>query len=529
MPDINPLIKLDYPDPDVIRVDDTYYMVSTTMHFMPGCEILRSYDLIHWEHASYVYEKLDSTPAQCLLNGENAYGKGMWAATIRYHKGTFYIVFVCNDTQKTYLFTSKTIDGPWNKSYIDGFYHDCSLLFDDDDRIYIAYGNRTIHLTELTSDLKGPKEGGVDRVIVEDSKETSLGYEGSHFYKINGKYYIFFIHSLVGKWFRAEACYVSDSIEGEFTGGDIFVNDMGYLGSGVAQGGIVDTPDGDWYGIFFQDRGAVGRIPVLVPMTWENDYPKMCDDSKEILNPKTVSTRPGYEYAPLFGSDDFKTKKDFWQFNHEPDLSLVKLNTEAGYWSVRTSSCVKSVVEARNTLTQRLAFPATHVEVTVDATLLNDGDYAGLVVLQGAYAFVGVTKDDGKYYVVMKERICADGEMMSYKYKEPEEIRVLIDEPVLKLSFNADFMNMKDEVRFGYSAGNADADDNIADTDVNADANSNTGTNIGPVHKMYFKLDHFTGNRAGLFMYSTKEAGGEARFSLFTYVIDDLGDFKTHV
>ena len=63
---INPVTRMDYPDPDVIRVGDIYYMVSTTMYFMPGCEILRSYDLIHWEHAAYVYDLLDSTPAQRL-------------------------------------------------------------------------------------------------------------------------------------------------------------------------------------------------------------------------------------------------------------------------------------------------------------------------------------------------------------------------------------------------------------------------------------------------------------------------------
>ena len=103
MNSINPIIAMDYPDPDVIRVDDTYYMVSTTMYFMPGCEILRSYDLVHWEHAAYVYDKLDSTPAQRMAGKENIYGQGMWAASLRYHNGTFYICFVANDTHKTYL------------------------------------------------------------------------------------------------------------------------------------------------------------------------------------------------------------------------------------------------------------------------------------------------------------------------------------------------------------------------------------------------------------------------------------------
>ncbi|MBR4832419.1 MAG: family 43 glycosylhydrolase, partial [Butyrivibrio sp.] len=100
MTSINPIIPMDYPDPDVIRVDDTYYMISTTMYFMPGGEILRSYDLLNWEHVSYVFDKLDSTSAQRLSGKENIYGQGMWAASIRYHKGMFYVCFVANDTHK---------------------------------------------------------------------------------------------------------------------------------------------------------------------------------------------------------------------------------------------------------------------------------------------------------------------------------------------------------------------------------------------------------------------------------------------
>ena len=87
---INPITRQDYPDPDVIRVNDTYYMVSTTMHFMPGGVILRSYDLVNWEIVTYLYDNLESTPEQRLEKG-NIYGKGMWAASIRYHKDTFYV------------------------------------------------------------------------------------------------------------------------------------------------------------------------------------------------------------------------------------------------------------------------------------------------------------------------------------------------------------------------------------------------------------------------------------------------------
>ena len=231
----NPITELDYPDPDVIRVDDTYYMVSTTMHFMPGCEILRSYDLIHWEHLSYVYERLDSTEEQRLVGEKNCYGKGMWAASLRYHKGMYYICFVANDTGKTYLYTADNIEGPWEKRIIEGFYHDCSLLFEDD-HVYIVSGNRNIRLQELKKDLSGPKEGGLDRILVSDSRNPGLGFEGSHFYKIDGMYYLFLIHSLPDRWMRTQACYVSDSLTGEFKGGDVLCDTMGYCGQGFARG-----------------------------------------------------------------------------------------------------------------------------------------------------------------------------------------------------------------------------------------------------------------------------------------------------
>ena len=253
----NPVIWSDYPDIDVICVEDTYYMVSTTMHFMPGAVILRSYDLCHWEILSYVFDTLDSTEGQTLSDGMGVYGKGMWAASLRYYKGVFYVCFVANDTGRTYLYQAENICGPWKKQYIEGFYHDCSLLFDDDGRVYIMYGNRQIYITELKPDLSAPLEGGLNRMVLEDTDNYKLGFEGTHLYKINGKYYAFFIHWAEGGR-RTEACYMAESLEGEFTGGDILDDAFNYKDCGVAQGGIVQAHNGKWYGMFFQDRGAVG-------------------------------------------------------------------------------------------------------------------------------------------------------------------------------------------------------------------------------------------------------------------------------
>ena len=519
MPDIapiNPITRTDYPDPDVIRVGDTYYMVSTTMYFMPGCEILRSYDLVHWEHASYVYDRLDSTPAQRMEGGKNIYGQGMWAASLRYHDGIFYICFVANDTHKTYLYRSENIAGPWKKSEIRGFYHDNSILFDDDGRIYIVYGNREIHLTELTPDLGGPKEGGIDRVIVRDDDDAPLGYEGSHFYKINGRYYLFLIH-IPRNSGRTQACFSADSLTAEFIGGEVLDDDRGYFHMGVAQGGIVDTPEGNWYAMLFQDSGAVGRIPILMPVTWENGTPVFGDQGHI---PETFSFsegRPEYTYAPLVGSDDFRMASDdpeksgsfgfrsFWQFNHEPELSLVKRDPAAGSVTITSGRLSRNLVQAPNTLTQRTVWPGCSAVVTVCGRNLREGDYAGLCLLESAYAFIALTRREDSLYFVTARRIIDIPSIWGIREdnEEAEETACRkLEGDTVTLGAAAEFMNMKDEGRFFFM-------------------NDGAQETFGPAVQLRFRLDHFTGVRFGLFMFSTKEAGGSAVFSDFVYTVND--------
>lgn len=534
----NPILKMDFPDPDVIFVDGVYYMISTTMHFLPGGQILRSYDLIHWEHAAYVFDHLDSTDAQRLTDDKYIYGKGMWAASLRYHKGTFYVVFVCNDTWKTYLYRAEKIGGPWRKNEIEGFYHDCSLLFDDDDRTYVVYGNRQIYLTELNEELTGPKEGGLNRLIVEDSKETPLGYEGSHLYKINGRYYLFFIHSLKERWRRVEACFSSDSLEGEFTGGDIFNDDMGFRDSGVAQGGIVCGVNGEWNAILFQDSGAVGRIPVVIPVTWENDRPVFGTDGKaphEITLPvseKCPAENGEYSYAPLIGSDDFRygfscgekgvscedksraTDVEFqrkfgtfglrsiWQFNHEPDLKLVFRDEKEGKLWITTDKLCADLNHARNTLTQRMIYPGCTSEVTIDASHLNDGDSAGLCVLQGDYCWVGLQKKEGKLFACM------------YSQKEERGVWDLSKEPAVLLEEREIFLE-EDEKESAFKVRICVDFSDEKDEAVCEIFEDGQWKKIGGAHKLRFRLDHFTGARFGLFVYSTKTTGGKAGFSNF--------------
>ena len=160
-----PIIKADYPNPDVVRVEDTYYMVCATMHFMPGGVMLRSFDLKNWEIAGYVYDTLENTPRERMEGEGSIYGKGMWAASLRYHNGLFHVLFGVPESG-CYLYTSEQAEGPWTRQSLEspyGYLHDPSLLFEEDGRVYIAFGRSDIRLTEWEPDFSGLREGGLDR------------------------------------------------------------------------------------------------------------------------------------------------------------------------------------------------------------------------------------------------------------------------------------------------------------------------------------------------------------------------------
>lgn len=510
---LNPIIYSDFPDPDIIRVGDTYYMASTTMHFMPGCDILRSYDLLNWELLSQVYDELDTEPSYRLDGDLSVYGKGMWAPTLRYNGGYFYLLFTSNDTQKTHLFRAAQADGEWERIDMEGFYYDSSLFFDDDGKAYIVHGPKTIRLTELKADLSGPEPNGLDRIIAVDEDEVYFGYEGLHMYKHEGRYYIFTCHMLsYGNCRKTQHCFVSDSLTGDFIGRCIIDDDQGYFNRGVAQGGMVDTPDGDWFCFMFQDRGALGRAPYLMPMTFDADgFPApLTDGCVPHIVEAAPSTRPEHTYEPLNGDDDFRylpdgegkiNLKKFWQFNHNPDNGLWSVTEREGALRIRSGKVCSSIMQARNTLTQRTTGPHSAAEITVDAALMNDGDYAGICAFQGCYAFAAITKNDGGYFLVMAGKPAEKPDIYGeFGYTDPpaEFERIPLSSPTVRLRMEADFSDSKDECEFFFEKDGA-------------------WNKIGITHKLYFKLDHFTGCRFALFMYSTGQCGGAADFADFRY------------
>ena len=209
----NPVVYADVPDMDVIRVGDDFYMMSTTMHLMPGAPVMRSKDLVNWEIISYVFDRLTDTSNYDLING-TVYGRGQWATSIRYHKGKFYVLFSPNDKPyRSYIYTATDPAGKWELLTRTQHFHDSSLFFDDDGRVYVFSG--TGSLKELNADLSDVKPDGVDMKIFErDETETGL-LEGSRVVKYDGKYYLLMISWPKGGN-RRQVCYRADKITGPY-------------------------------------------------------------------------------------------------------------------------------------------------------------------------------------------------------------------------------------------------------------------------------------------------------------------------
>src|SRR3954469_2268092 len=189
----NPVIFADVPDMAMIRVGNTYYMSSTTMHMSPGVPIMKSNDLVNWKLVSYAYDTLADIDELNLANGKSTYGRGSWASCIRYNRGTFYVSTFAQTTGKTYIYSTKNIEkGPWKTVSFKPSYHDHTIFFDDDGKVYLITGAGKLRIFELNDELSDIKPG-TERVLIENASAPSgtgggLPAEGSQLFKVNDKY-----------------------------------------------------------------------------------------------------------------------------------------------------------------------------------------------------------------------------------------------------------------------------------------------------------------------------------------------------
>lgn len=394
----NPLMWGDWPDPDVIRVGNVFYMISTSMHYVPGCPIAKSKDLVNWTMAGYAISRFDEDPRYDMKGG-TMYCRGSWANTIRYHNGKFYVGFCTPNWGKEKghfsMCVANNVKGPWKRTIFPQYMYDPGLFFDDDGKAYIVHGQGTIYITPLAPDALSV--AGKPVKIVEGEP-----VEGSHFYKINGKYYLFSPAAGIG----SQMCFLSDHIYGPYEK-KIVMHDTRITGYGIHQGGLVQLKNGDWWCIIMEDRGPIGRAPDLEPVTWVDGWPMIGrkDDKGEWIGVNTWKKPDVGKTYPIqvpATSDEFNkpTLGLQWQWNHNPDNSRWSLIEHPGYLRLH-GDYAPDLYHARNSLTQRVQGPASSAITEMELKGMKDGDIAGLAVFQKPYACIAVKQHGTTRYVVM--------------------------------------------------------------------------------------------------------------------------------
>ena len=510
----NPMLWADVPDPDVIRVGDTFYLVSTTMHLMPGAPVMASKDLKNWETVGYIFDKLTDSPKYDLLQG-TVYGRGQWATSLKYHNGKFYALLAPNEQGAmgdTYIFTADKAEGPWKILSRMRHFHDCSLFFDDDGRVYVIYG--TGELMELKPDLSDVIEGTHMHIFQREEDERGL-LEGSRVIKHDGKYYLLMIsHVYAPGKHRREVCYRADDIHGPYEKQVILESEFGGF-SYEAQGTIVDSPSGDWYGIIFQDRNGVGRVLTVMPCRWINGWPMLGDENGKVPD----EVRPFVSGEPETGivkSDDFAEPKLGlqWQWNHNPVDNAWSLTEQPGFLRLKTNRVVNTLYLAPNTLTQRMEGPQCSAYIVMDYSNMKDGDRAGFAAFNSDSGVLTIKRIGKKYYLEMSEQKVE----LSDRNKEVTNV----DEKMIKgialsqlypkakkiwLRIDADFRPVKgrnggaDCANFYYS--------------MDGEQWERIGTEN---YRLNFDWRRFfMGSKFGIFNYATKKSGGYVDVDEFCY------------
>jgi xylan 1,4-beta-xylosidase len=514
----NPLFYGEFEDPDVIRVGADYYLAGTTMHMMPAVEILHSKDLVNWELAGYCANRLDLGPAY-RLEGGNIYGNGIWAPCIRHHDGMFYVF--CNVNRAgLQVFRSKSINGPWERNQLPGR-HDMSVLFDDDlNKVFIisSAGSRgpdgtTVYpIEELMPDLRSFDTNAAKHQMVIPQGQR-MG-EGHHLYKINGKYIDISaipggtVNQMVAKADSIDGPWeVTTMVEGESLGvttsapAKAGANDRGLW---LHQGGMCDTPTGEWWSIIMSDHGSAGRMVSLVPITWDNGYPLIGLPGNLRKAPNTwIKPNTGFKQEPeptYVWDDNFDSGKlnPHWQWNHVPDDGKWSLTEKPGVLRLH-SLPASSFYNARNSVCQRPPGPECVITVEMDTTGLAEGDNAGLALLSTPYAWIGVAKTTSGTALQMFEGRGGGGRRGNVA--PPTNALPIIGQANppsrLWLRVHCDFD--KDTAIFSWSADGREF------------------TPLGNTFTPTFQLTTFQGVRPALFNFNTSgQPGGYADFDNYT-------------
>ena len=511
----NPMLWADVPDPDVIRVGYTFYLVSTTMHLMPGGPIMASKDLKNWETVGYIFDKLTDSPKYDLQEG-TVYGRGQWATSLKYHDGKFWALLAPNEAGAmgdTYIFTADKAEGPWTIHSRLRHFHDATLFFDEDGTPYVFFG--TGEMCQLTRDLKGVVEGSLRHYFQREADERGL-LEGTRVIKHNGTYYALLIsHVYAPGRHRREVCYRTKDLNGTWEKNTVLESDFGGF-SYLAQGTIVDTEEGDWYGIMFQDRGGVGRVLTLSPVRWIDGWPQLGDENGKV--PETMRPyRSGMPEKGIVCSDDFSGEKLglHWEWNHNPIDNAWSLKERPGFLRLKTNRVVENLYLAPNTLTQRMEGPTCSGYIAMDISKMKDGDCAGLAAFNGDSGVLTIKKQGKKSVLEMSEQKVS----LTDREKAVTNVEVKVIETVdLSAAFKSQTSKSKSQIIYlrldgDFRPGHHD----VANFYYSLDGENWTKIGTENYRMIFDYRRFFMGTKFGIFNYATKKAGGYVDVDAFVY------------
>ncbi len=396
---LNPVLCSDYSDPDVIAVGDDYYLTASSFNCIPGLPILHSKDLVNW---SLIGHALDRLPMDCY--DQPCYGRGVWAPSLRYHDGKFWIVFGTPD-EGIFVTTATDPAGPWTDLHCmqpgKGLIDPCPF-WDDDPSTGSGQGGQAYLVHALAASRAGVNSLLILRKMAPDgSRCLDEGVtiidghyhhpvvEGPKVYKRNGFYYIFApAGGVKGGW---QTVFRARDIAGPYE--DRIVLYQGNTDiNGPHQGGWIETACGEHWFMHFQDRGAAGRVVHLQPMTWEDDWPVMGIESAapRVYEPVVQHAKPRCDVTVSVtrppDSDDFMSEQLGLQWQWMANAQEGWLDLQPGRLRLTcqgTPSGQCNWWEAGNLLMQKPQ--DMHLRVTTEVKLQPQasGDHAGLILTSG--------------------------------------------------------------------------------------------------------------------------------------------------
>ncbi len=479
---INPILNADYSDPDVIRVDDKYYMVASDFHYI-GMPVLESTDMVNWTIIGQVYDRFDYPG----WDSNNRYAGGSWAPSLRYHDGKFW-VFFCTPHEGLFMSNATDPRGPWSPLHLVEKvekWEDPCPLWDDDGNAYLGrsiHGAGPIIIHRMSPDGTKLLDKGV-------TVYTGPVAEGTKFHKRDGYYYMSIPEGGVRTGWQT--ILRSRNIYGPYEKKVVLEQGSTPI-NGPHQGALVDTPEGDWWFYHFQFIDPIGRVVHLQPAHWKDGWPVIGVDidMNGIGEPVYTWSKPSVATKSDISipqtDDDFSgTELSVqWQYNHNPYPEAVSLTARKG-WLCLEALKAKDLGMSRNMLTQKTMGYHSVADTRIDVSEIAEGQRAGLLCAGNLFNGIGVMREDGKNYLYLEkngniEKIAPLKEKIVY-------LRATVDYPA-------------NEHRLSYSLDGRKFID------------------AGKPYALQFWC--WKGTRVGLYSYNTIADGGVASFDYFKYTID---------